>query len=123
MSDEKSLVSKFRGARINRHVGGATCSHDSRTSTFEGIKCLDCGKIIKLAEPKRDTFDPVNNPKHYTEGREIEPIDVMHDWNLNASEAAALKYLARHRKKNGKEDLEKAIWYINDIIKREYSDE
>ena len=67
-------------------------------------------------------FDPVNNPRHYVEGRTIEPIDVMHDWDLNPSEAAALKYISRHKKKNGKEDLEKAIWYLNDVIKRAYPD-
>lgn len=37
-------------------------------------------------------------------------------------EAAAIKYIIRHRKKNGKQDLEKAIHYIELCIHEEYID-
>lgn len=50
-----------------------------------------------------------------------EPIDLALAWGLPYLDATALKYLARHRRKNGKEDLEKAIWIIQKIIEVEYS--
>lgn len=66
--------------------------------------------------------DNVNHPKHYTSssakcecGRPIECIDVTR--NLGFSIGNAIKYLWRYEDKNGIEDLQKAIWYINDQIK------
>ena len=35
----------------------------------------------------------------------------------------AFKYLYRHRRKNGKEDIEKARWYINKYLELEEKDE
>ena len=64
-------------------------------------------------------FDIVQKPKHYVEGRQYEPIEVMRDWGLLESHclATALKYIARAgRKENCIEDLRKAIWYIEKEI-------
>lgn len=69
-------------------------------------------------------FDTVQNPKHYVEGRQYEPIEVMFDWGLLESHclATALKYISRAgRKENCIEDLKKAIWYLEkeiEFIKR-----
>ena len=55
------------------------------------------------------------NPAHYHGGREIEPIDVIEDWNLNYRLACALKYISRNGRKPGedpREGLRKAIWYL-----------
>lgn len=52
--------------------------------------------------------------------------DVQHwDWggSLPGLEYAATKYIARHRSKRGKEDLEKAIHYIQKLIEREYPEQ
>jgi hypothetical protein len=51
-----------------------------------------------------------------------QPIDIIAAWNLNHWQAEALTYLVRYDMKGGREDLEKAIWYINDLIKRKYGD-
>jgi hypothetical protein len=56
---------------------------------------------------------------HYSK-RKIQPFQVIDDWGLDFY---ALKYLARHKDKNGKEDLLKAIHYINEVIKRQYPEE
>lgn len=61
------------------------------------------------------THDPVNSPKHYTFGT-IEPIDVIEDWQLGYHEGNVIKYVARHKLKNGLEDLRKARWYLNRLI-------
>ena len=35
----------------------------------------------------------------------------------------AVKYISRHKRKNGKEDILKAIWYLERIIEIEYGDD
>jgi len=59
------------------------------------------------------THDPINSPSHYAEGRQYEPIAVIEDWELNYRLGNAVKYISRAgRKVDAKEDLRKAIWYI-----------
>lgn len=72
--------------------------------------------------PVNVSSDPmVENPTHYTSGT-IECIDAIASAtkDLNGIEAFdtgnAIKYLWRWRKKNGKQDLEKARWYVNHLI-------
>jgi len=58
--------------------------------------------------------DPINNPSHYAEGRQFEPIDVIEDWELNFRLANTVKYISRAgRKKDILEDLRKARWYLD----------
>lgn len=64
--------------------------------------------------------DPVYKPAHYTDGK-IEVIDFIEDKNLCFHLGNAVKYIARAGKKDPaktKEDLEKAIWYINRKISK-----
>lgn len=66
---------------------------------------------------QRKRNDMVNSPSHYNYG-EIEVIDfieqVTKHYNPNVAYhiGNAIKYLARSPHKNGKEDVEKARWYI-----------
>ena len=65
--------------------------------------------------------DNVNHPPHYGQGN-IEAIEYIEDF-LNEEEYTGYlrgniaKYLHRWRYKNGVEDLEKARWYLNKLIK------
>lgn len=64
--------------------------------------------------------DPVNNPAHYTSDPSgVECIEITRHRNFNIGNA--IKYLWRAGLK-GKatqiQDLEKAVWYIQDEIKR-----
>jgi hypothetical protein len=71
-----------------------------------------------------NTEDVINKPKHYNFAA-IEPIDVIEDWQLDFRLANALKYISRAGKKDPsktKEDLQKAIWYINRYITKECTD-
>ena len=55
----------------------------------------------------------VNHPEHY-KGKSFEVIDIINDYSLNFELGNAIKYILRADKKgNKKQDLEKAIWYIN----------
>lgn len=67
-----------------------------------------------------------NNPlqsqvggSHYKDLK-IQPIEFIHANNIPFCEANAIKYLCRHRNKNGKQDLLKARHYIDLLIKLEY---
>lgn len=62
--------------------------------------------------------DVIKAPAHYVEGRNIEPISVIEDWNLNHNLACALKYISKAGRKNNEvKDLKKAIWYLERRIK------
>ncbi len=56
--------------------------------------------------------DNVNHPSHYNHGS-IEVIDAIEDWKLGFHDGNVVKYVARHKHKNGIEDLKKARWYLN----------
>ena len=63
--------------------------------------------------------DNVNHPEHYT--GKFECIEVMIETQgidavLDFCICNAFKYLYRHRKKNGIEDLKKARWYIDKYL-------
>jgi hypothetical protein len=48
---------------------------------------------------------------HYV-GMKIQPITFITENDIPYCEANAIKYLCRHRTKNGEQDLDKAIHYI-----------
>lgn len=64
--------------------------------------------------------DPVNHPKHYTSDPSgVECIEITRHRNFNIGNA--IKYLWRAGLKDGNsdiQDLKKAVWYIQDEIKR-----
>jgi hypothetical protein len=61
--------------------------------------------------------DPINSPSHYAEGRQYEPIDVIHDWELGYNLGNVVKYVSRAgRKLDLVEDLKKARFYLNKEI-------
>lgn len=65
----------------------------------------------------------INHPPHYTAGK-VECIDAIESATnrLQGIEAVCtgniIKYVWRWKFKNGVEDLEKASWYLNKLIKK-----
>ena len=61
--------------------------------------------------------DPVNHPVHYAaqQGVPFECIVIVRDLSFDIGNA--VKYLWRTELKNGREDIEKAHWYLHDAIK------
>jgi hypothetical protein len=56
----------------------------------------------------------VNHPDHYQGSGGMEVIDIIENYDLGFSLGNAIKYILRSNKKsNAKQDLKKAIWYIN----------
>jgi len=65
---------------------------------------------IQMFEPPAD---PVNHPAHYKAGG-IETIDFIEAKKLNYNLGNVVKYITRaDLKGNRKQDLEKALWYLN----------
>ena len=58
------------------------------------------------------------NPDYYV-GTRIQVSDFISEFNLNYFEGNIVKYIVRHRDKNGIEDLKKARWYLDRLIKKE----
>tara|TARA_R110002074_G_scaffold146813_1_gene296961 strand:- start:155 stop:364 length:210 start_codon:yes stop_codon:yes gene_type:complete len=62
--------------------------------------------------------DLIKEPPHYTQ-HEIEPIDFIIANKLDFCTGNVIKYLLRHTKKNGVQDLLKAKQYIDFIINKQ----
>jgi len=80
------------------------------------MKSMTVNEIFENIEDKDNI-----NPSHYRQGG-VECIDALEaaTVNLKGIEAVctanAIKYLWRWKEKNGKEDLEKAQWYITKLL-------
>ena len=56
------------------------------------------------------------NPDYYRGG--IETADYIESHDMDYFQGNVIKYVPRFRKKNGVEDLKKAEWYLQRLIKR-----
>lgn len=55
----------------------------------------------------------VNSPDHYKAGK-LEAIDVIEEFKLDFCLGNAIKYILRNGKKDDpRQDIDKAIWYLN----------
>lgn len=85
------------------------------------MSCADFEPAIEN-EYTEQNHDAVNHPEHYTAGG-IECIEALKaaTTRLTGIEAVctanAIKYLWRWKDKNGAEDIRKAIWYCERLLK------
>jgi hypothetical protein len=56
---------------------------------------------------------------HYKELK-IQPAEFIHANNIGYFEGNVIKYVCRHKSKNGKQDLQKAIHYLELLIQLDY---
>lgn len=84
----------------------------------DDIKELDAriGIAVNTAANKKEEFDNVNHPSHYVSHPSgVETINITREFEFALGNA--WKYLMRFRYKGKpKEDLEKAVWYMNDYM-------
>ena len=89
---------------------------------FREIRPVACENAEDSCCNKEPNADMVNHPVHYTQGG-IECIDCIKSATVGkvGIEAFcvgnAIKYLFRYEEKNGIEDVKKARWYIDRLIK------
>ncbi len=53
----------------------------------------------------------------------IQPVEFCQKNNLNLCEASVVKYVCRHKSKNGAEDIKKAIHFLELLLELEYNEE
>ena len=104
----------MKEVRVMAEKGCDNCKYLNLTA--QDNPCRLC-KAFNMWEPADKSY-MVNHPPHYEGQTSMECIDVMeiafgteavaHFCLLNA-----FKYVWRHQHKNGLEDLEKAMWYLN----------
>jgi hypothetical protein len=76
----------------------------------------------KEIKPPLSSGNPLSlqiSGSHYKSFK-IQPIEFIHANNIPFIEGNIIKYVCRHKNKNGRKDLEKAIHYLNILIKLEY---
>ena len=100
-------------------------SDDMLDKCYNWYKELDpaaCENVEAKCCNKEPDIDMVNHPSHYTQGG-IECIDALKAATVSKTgieavcTANAIKYLWRYEEKNGIEDVKKARWYIDRLIK------
>ena len=67
-------------------------------------------------------FSKQINGSHY-KIMKIQPTEFSHKNELNWCESNVIKYICRHKNKNGIEDLRKAIHYIEFLAEMDYPEE
>ena len=96
------------------------CPFENITSTCQALTPTQNIAIANAYLNKNNETIPtdnVNNPTHYNTGT-IEVITVIEDWKLNFNLGNAIKYIGRcEHKNNKKEDIKKAIWYLERELK------
>lgn len=58
---------------------------------------------------------------HY-KGLPIQPVEYCQKNSLGFCESSVIKYVSRHKRKNGRQDIEKAIHFLNLLLDLEYED-
>lgn len=100
---------------------GNMVTYDDLYLPAEGgeLYCSGCNAVFDF----NPHVDMVAHPPHYQSKKGIEVIDVIEAYTedlkgIEASDTAnIIKYICRWKHKNGLEDLEKAQWYLNHLIK------
>lgn len=98
------------------------CDH-GHDVIHDGVSCRKCWDREIPETDKPRTNDNVNHPGHYETGK-FECIDVMVETQgvdavKNFCLCNAFKYIYRTRRKNGIEDVKKAIWYLEKYVELE----
>ena len=113
------------GCKYEMHDGiefpCSQCKGTTLPSSDEYKTRLDLWEPMHEQKAETET-DVVNHPSHYTQGG-IECIDALKAATVSKTgieavcTANAIKYLWRYEEKNGIEDVKKARWYIDRLIK------
>ncbi len=120
MNDKTKPAIEFKGFQMWRSVKCYGCGR----IVVEQTSCSFCGEFngIQISASNNN----IEHPQHYTSGS-MEVFDIInlaleHTGSSGmgaACEFNIIKYLCRHSRKNGVEDLKKAKWYLEKLIKIE----
>jgi hypothetical protein len=93
------------------------CSGDIIIMPPVYIRCEKCTTEKRKKEEccvtENKPVDIINHPPHYNQS-EIQPIDVIEEWQLGYHLGNVIKYICRCGHKGSPlEDLKKARWYLD----------
>ena len=74
---------------------------------------------MQEAQPISSALQTQVGGSHY-KGMKIQHVEFVHANNIPYIEANAIKYICRHRQKSGRQDIEKAIHYLQILLDLEY---
>ena len=90
------------------------------------IVTAQCGLLTYKENLSAQRSTPMQNARdkqiggaHYKD-MVIQPFDFIHSNGLGWCEGNAVKYICRHASKNGEQDLDKAIHYLELLKELEY---
>lgn len=81
--------------------------------SFDGLGYV---LLEPLDTEEDESTEDIHNPERYTQNN-IECWDFIAKYNLDYFVGCAIKYVWRHKHKNGRHDLEKALEYLEKKIK------
>lgn len=88
------------------------CDSCETVAHCKAFGCLDKPTTVSV-------FDKQVSGSHYKD-QGIQPIVYIHANNLGFCEGNVVKYVTRHKEKNGRADIEKAIHYLELLLELEY---
>jgi hypothetical protein len=122
-------VPKATSQQISNHrylmkKNGVTAAENVRANKFVAAvltksKEIEAGMKIKkeiLEEILLERANEVQVGGQHYKSKDIQPWDAIHAWGLGFFSGNVVKYVARHREKNGVEDLKKARHYLDKLI-------
>ena len=85
--------------------------------------CMSCIRSTSYpAYISENALDKQEGGQHY-KSKAIQPVVYIHANNLGFCEGNVVKYITRHKEKNGAEDIKKVIHYCELLLELEYSKE
>lgn len=95
-------------------VPGAPFHPDNLLHTDAGFKPLDWPAV-----PPASALSTQEGGSHYKD-KAIQPVEYCHANGIPFMEGSVIKYVTRHRSKNGAADIRKAIHFCQLILELEY---
>lgn len=123
VTNKLTTITTRQGAHFEGNVQGielAWCldGSNSLNERYDLIEELRPPEPPSLSQEKKVANATQHGGTHYKK-MAIQPWDYIVSNNLGYLEGNAVKYLSRWRRKNGVEDLRKAIHYIEKLIELE----
>ena len=86
------------------------------------LNCVGCGPKKNYYQPSQTALTKQEGGQHY-KSKAIQPIVYIHANGLGFCEGNVVKYITRHKEKNGAEDIRKVIHYCELLLELEYKNE
>jgi len=80
-----------------------------------------CANLGRCGTSKQSALDKQISGNHYKD-KGIQPIVYIYANDLGFCEGNVVKYVTRHKEKNGAADIRKAIHYLELLLELQYKD-